>query len=236
MDNIVLSGQPIVIIKCGSNFSIGNIQYKKGQIVSIINDCDVDFTYSVLTKIQQSGVERYGAVNLAGLNSIIINKAPFNKMLTNLIFGNTTASIIKPVGFDARADEEGNIAIPHSLYENLQITDKQYLPIDYELDEDLNIIKVEPYQEIKIYYEIKKDGYVSKTIPSSLPYFQIEIIAKGSFLNLEERTSITQIIKLNKVSLLMEPFFKYNDGINNFDLRFAIIKNNDDSINYITEN
>lgn len=236
MDNIVISGQPTVIIKCGSDFFIGTQQYKKGQVISVINDCDVDFTYSAVTKTQQSGPEKYGAINLAGLNSVAISNVPFNKMLTNLIFGNKTSIVSKPVGFDAHADGEGNVALPNSQYKNLQVTDGQYLPIDYSVDEDSSIIKVSPLQDIKIYYEIEKTGFISKTMPSSLPYFQMEILAKGSFLNLKKRTPMTQIIKLNKVSLLMEPFFRYNDNINNFDLRFTIIKNNDDCINYLMDN
>ena len=74
MENIVLSGQPSIIIKCGCDFEVNNIKFKEDQVIACITDCNVDFAYTAANRSarQGAGLLNYSeSVELSEITNLI---------------------------------------------------------------------------------------------------------------------------------------------------------------------
>ena len=230
MENIVLSGQPSIIIKCGCDFEVNNIKFKEDQVIACITDCNVDFAYTAANRSARQGAGLLNYSESVELSEITISSVPFNKMLSTIIFGSNNSVVNKPCLIQAKSDSDGKIALSGRNISNVQVMSLDYEPIDFTIDND--IVTVEPNKIYRIYYKtMMLEGMSNKTMPTSLPYFKIESVSKGNSIG-ETREPVTQIIKIRRAALQLDPFFRFNNGIDKFDLIFKIIKDKEDIIEY----
>lgn len=232
MDNLVISGQPSIIIRCGCDFKIKDTDFKKGQIVAVINECDVDFTYTSKQLAYNRGASMLGATEELELSGINIHSVPFNKMLYKLVFGQENTEVWRP-NIISSVPKNNNIVLPTTdTVQNIEVYTKDYQPLEYTFDTENNIITVNTDQEVMVcYYSLLSNGMKINTVGNRLPYFNIECINKGNSIG-QNRFPIIQYLHLYSCALKIEPFFLFNDNINNFDLAFNVINNKEDRIEY----
>ena len=231
MDNLVLSGKPGVIIKCGSDFMVGGTHFMKGQMVACITDSDVDFYYTKIDKMPTKGASTILYGEDLSLSEIVIRSVPFNKMMSKIVFGEQNGTIKKPTVVNKTADEDGYIALDGNKISDIQVLDLYYNPVSFTVKEG-NIIQVAPHSNCKIYYNIElSNGILMNGNPNNPPYFEIECVANGNSIG-ETRHPITQIISIKRAALVVDPLFRFNNSIDNFDLRFHIIRDKSNEIRY----
>lgn len=232
MDNKVISGKPAVIIRCGTDFSVGEIQFKKDQVVACITDSDVSFSYSKVEKTASKG-----AVNLIygeqlSLSEVTISSVPMNKMLSTIVFGQTQSLVKRPVVLLKTADEKGRIPIDPKATD-IAVYDNDFGVVDFEQEDSL--ILVEPYKLCKIVYNlVYENGIVMNLTPKQVPFFQLECIGRGTDIG-EDRTSFTQIMYIKRASLNLNPFIRFNNGIENFNLSFTILEDKENEVRYVKQ-
>lgn len=232
MDNIVLSGQPAVIIKCGCDFSVNGTQFKEGQVVACITDCDVSFTYAAANRPISQGAATLGYAEKVELNSVRITAVPFNKMLSQIVFSSTNTEFTKPYVVNSVSDSDGIVALGYDDIQNIQVLDNDYTPVEYTFDEETKLITIAPDTRCKVYFDIPlKNCTTNKVMPKSLPYFILECVSKGNMIG-ESREPITQVIKIKRAALQLDPFFRFNNGLDKFDLHFRVIKDDINEIGY----
>ena len=231
MQNFVVSGRPTVIIRCGCDFEINNIEYKKGQPVCILQDIETEFTYNTIENAATRGPQVLNYSAEAELVNIKLKEVPFNNMLHNLIFGAAQQTVDLPKAY-LGTSKNGRIAIPYAgPIKDIIVQNMEYEIVPFTLEEGNIINGLEDGHYLISYRVPLHKSTKLDTKPKRIPYFTIETVANGNEFD-NKRKSMLQYIHINKAALRLDPFFIFNDSINNFDLDFTIIKDENNFISY----
>ena len=233
MEQMLFSGYANIILKAYSDFEINKINFKKGQLITLLQNVETNFSYSETDVLEKVGSKNVGAYNEMVLTSINVNNVPTNKDLRNILLSSNSAAIWLPriIQFNAETDES-KIALPTiKNIQNLTVY-KDNEKIDFTYEEENKIIIGLLRGDYLIYYEEEYSGVSSLLNPKRLPYLTLEIIGYGNNFEDENKKNIFQHIIIPRVALVLEPNIIFDTNIANFNLRFNVIDDKEIKINY----
>lgn len=241
--SIIISGLGKVLIRTGSSFTFQKIHYEKNQLVAAVQNAKINFEYSVITKNNTQGVKTQGSNTKTALTRITIENFPMNKIMSNLVFSTEKPNTVwVPHAMSTVTDTEGRVALPIGEWQEiqeLQICNKDYSPIEYTYDSSKRIIETKvPLEDVIVSYELANGtGVTMKTENNSLPYFKLECISDGSYFDIVNGGSVqkptSQIIKIERASLDLQPYFYFQNNHTPLDLSFNVIHDVNNLTQYI---
>lgn len=240
-DIIEFGGHANVILRAASDFTVNDINYKEGDVLLMLNDVDLDFTYNETIKDKTIGSRNILAFDVRKLNAITIHSNPLTTQYIQLFAekmdNSFTHSVIEATGI---AD---NMFFPVSpiIGEEVYVDGYGRYQVEYDEDSRSAVISkiigttedgddilednLEP-DEYTVVYQTQEDKPVYNINNNyTLPYFSIEINALGN-VNKEDGHIF---VYAPRASLLTRPDYSLSDRITYQSLAFKLI---DDEIKY----
>lgn len=233
MEQMFFSGYANIILKAYSDFEVNGINFKKGQLVTLLQNVETNFSYSEVNVLEKTGSKNVGAYSEMVLTSIDVSNVPSNKDLRNILLDSNPAAIWLPriIQFNAE-NNESKVALPTiKNIQNLNVY-KGNERIDFTYEEENKVITGLSKGSYLIYYEEEYHGISSLLNPKRLPYLTLEVIGYGNNFENENKKSVFQHIIVPRVALVLEPNNIFNTNITNFDLKFNVIDDKEIKINY----
>lgn len=219
---IEFGGQATVILRAVTDFEVNNVFYKKDDVVFLLRDVNLDFTYNEKYSDTKVGHKNLLFYDERAINNIVIEQASLTSEYLQLFCKKIVEpyykSNIEKVNFRDKTAYLTKTISTDSIY----IIDKGQSRISYDSEYNsitLTDMELEDGEYTIIYKEkLNEDNYDINN-SCSIPYLSMEIICEGNI----DKERGNCYITVPKVSLLNRPDFTLTNQITIQNLTFKVI-------------
>lgn len=216
-------GQATVILRAICDFEVNGIQYTKDDVVLLLDDVPLNFTYNEKMSDVRVGKQNQLFYDERRIDTIIVGETQLTSDYLQLFCKKISNTYIRSHIETIQITDKTMYLTNKITNDNIYILDHGKYTVEINTEYNSATLNVEefPDGEYDVLYQeelIQATYDVNSTC--SLPYLNMEVIGQG---NIDKQTG-NIYFSIPKVSLLSRPEFSLNNLITSQNLIFKVIQ------------